>query len=415
MSRRELAPAPEGRLVENIAHFGRALRRAGLSVGPHRHLTAIEAIKVLGWQSREDLRDALRGVYVSRADQIQTFDECFRLFWRDPRYDDHMMALLLPEIRGTMPDRIAPPAARRASQALAEAEAKPKPPEGEEQIEIDASGTASAEERLRVLDFEQMSLDELALAKKVLARLGLPVPPLKGRRQALAGQGRKVDPRASLRLALRQGGEVLRLAKRQPRPRKPDLVVLCDISGSMAQYSRMALHFLHGVMGAQQSPWEQVHAFTFGTKLTNITRQLRARDVDLALNAAGAEAQDWRGGTRMAEALHRFNRDWSRRVMAQGAVVLLITDGLERGDPEALGAEMARLHLTARRVIWLNPLLRFDGFAPKARGIRAMLPHVDALRGGHSIASFQGLAEALSDPNEGTERQRLKEWLHESA
>ncbi len=244
----------------------------------------------------------------------------------------------------------------------------------------------------------------------MLMRLTLPVPPLPSRRQQVATLGR-VDPGRSLRRALRQGGDFHRLTFRAPRPRYPNLVALCDISGSMSQYSRMVLHFLHAVSNAQGAGWAQVHAFTFGTRLTNITRHLRTRDVDAALAAAGAEAQDWEGGTRIAASLAAFNRDWSRRVMGQGAVVLLITDGLDRDDAGALGQQMQRLHLTARRVIWLNPLLRWDGFAPKAAGIRAMLPHVDSFRAGHSIASLEALAAAISRPDDAGEKARLMQMM----
>jgi uncharacterized protein with von Willebrand factor type A (vWA) domain len=157
----------------------------------------------------------------------------------------------------------------------------------------------------------------------------------------------------------------------------------------------------------------QVHAFTFGTRLTNISRHLARRDVDAALQAAGAEAQDWEGGTRIGLCLETFNRDWSRRVLGQGAVVLLITDGLDRDEPERLAAAMERLHLSARRVIWVNPLLRWDGFAPKAAGIRAMLPHVDTFRAGHNIAALEGLAEALSRPSDVGEKARMMRMMAE--
>ncbi len=179
----------------------------------------------------------------------------------------------------------------------------------------------------------------------------------------------------------------------------------------MSSYSRMVLHFLHAVANEKGAGWAQVHAFTFGTRLTNITRHLATRDVDRALAAAGAEAQDWQGGTRIATCLHAFNRDWSRRVMGQGAVVLLITDGLDRDDGDAgapdLSREMERLHLSARRLIWINPLLRWDGFAPKARGIAAMLPHVDSFRAGHSVASLADLGRAVSDARDMGEKARL--------
>jgi uncharacterized protein with von Willebrand factor type A (vWA) domain len=214
-----------------------------------------------------------------------------------------------------------------------------------------------------------------------------------------------------MRAALRSGGDVQRLAYRARRERWPNLVALCDISGSMSGYSRLLLHFLHAAANARGAGWAQVHAFTFGTRLTNITRHLRQRDVDAALAAAGHEAQDWEGGTRIGACLHEFNRDWSRRVLAQGAVVLLITDGLDRDDPDRLGREMERLRLSARRLIWLNPLLRWDGFTPRARGVRAMLPHVDAFRSCHSLASLEELTAALGRPDDPGEYARLMAML----
>jgi uncharacterized protein with von Willebrand factor type A (vWA) domain len=280
----------------------------------------------------------------------------------------------------------------------------------DQQIEIDASATVSAEERLKTLDFEQMSLAEMAQAKRMLARLSLPVKPLTTRRMQ-PGLGQRIDARATMRAALRSGGEVLALKHRKPKTRWPNLVVICDISGSMAQYSRMVLQFVHAVANKRGQGWAKVHAFTFGTRLTNITRHLKNRDVDLALKAAGAQAQDWSGGTRIGTCLTDFNRDWSRRVLGQGAVVLLITDGLDRDDATALTAAMQRLHLSCRRLIWLNPLLRWEGFAPRAAGIRAMLPHVDSFRAGHSIASLEALGQVISNGDDAGEKPRLLRLL----
>jgi hypothetical protein len=228
-----------------------------------------------------------------------------------------------------------------------------------------------------------------------------------------ATTGHALDWRRTIQASMRRGGEVHELALKQRRTRWPNLVVLCDISGSMSQYSRMVLHFLHAVANEKGAGWAKVHGFTFGTRLTNITRHLRRRDVDQALALAGSEAQDWEGGTRIGDCLHLFNRDWSRRVLGQGAVVLLITDGLDRGDAAALSKEMERLHLSSRRLIWINPLLRWDGFAPKAQGIKAMLPHVDAFRAGHSIASLEALAEAISDAQDRGEKDRLLRMMVE--
>jgi Protein containing von Willebrand factor type A (vWA) domain len=406
-------PLPDDpKLTANLTHFARALRKAGLPVGPGRVLTAIEAVRAAGFTRREDFYWTLHAVFVSRPEERQFFHQVFRLFWRDPRYMEHMMALLLPAVTGVQEEERAASAAKRAAEALldgVEPPAPEKPPEDDEDalIEIDASFTASAEEKLRALDFEQMSSNEVAQAKRMLARLALPVRPLKTRRLRADPRGDSADWRRTLRGAMRTGGEVMTLARRKPATRWPALVVLCDISGSMASYSRMVLHFVHAVANRQGQGWARVHAFTFGTRLTNITRHLSTRDVDAALNAAGHEARDWQGGTRIGACLHDFNRDWSRRVLGQGAVVLLITDGLDRDDPVLLGKEMERLHLSARRLIWLNPLLRWDGFAPRAQGVRAMLPHVDTLRAGHSIASLEALAQALSDPTDHGEKERL--------
>lgn len=400
------------KLAGNITHFARALRRAGLPIGPGRVIDAIRAVEAAGFSDKRDFYWTLHACFVNRPEHRTVFAQLFRLYWRDPRYLEHMMAAMLPAIRGVQEDRPAQAAEKRAAEALLDgAEAPPQdeeeaPPEEDALIEVDASLTMSSSERLRSLDFEQMSLAEMAEAKRMLARLSLPVKPLPSRRAMVSPTGR-IDAAKSMRAALRRGGEMQQLAFKKPRPRYPNLVVLCDISGSMSQYSRVILHFLHAVSNAKGAGWAQVHAFTFGTRLTNITRHLATRDVDAALAAAGAEAQDWEGGTRIGASIEAFNRDWSRRVMGQGAVVLLITDGLDRDLPDDLARHMQRLHLSARRVIWLNPLLRWDGFAPKAAGIRAMLPHVDSFRAGHSIASLEELAQVISRPDDVGEKARL--------
>ncbi|CUH77030.1 vWA domain-containing protein [Tropicibacter naphthalenivorans] len=403
------------RLAQNIIHFARALRRAGLPVGPGRVIDAVNAVQAAGFTDRMDFYWTLHACFVNRPEHRVVFAQIFRLYWRDPRFLEHMMSMMLPAVRGVQEEKLAQSAEKRAAQALL-GDQMPQVPEAEqneggEQIEIDASMTMSYEEKLRSLDFEQMSTQEIAEAKRMLARMKLPVKPIQSRRSIASQTGARTDYRRTLREALRKGGEIRSIAHAKPRPRWPNLVVLCDISGSMSQYSRMVLHFLHAVANEKGQGWAKVHAFTFGTRLTNITRHLATRDVDAALKAAGAEAQDWEGGTRIGECLHQFNHDWSRRVMGQGAVVLLITDGLDRDDAGALEKEMERLHLSSRRLIWINPLLRWDGFAPKASGIRAMLPHVHSFRAGHSIASLEDLAEAISRPDDAGEKQRLMALL----
>lgn len=406
----ELELPERPKLAHNITHFARALRRAGLPVGTARVTDAIAAVATVGFECKEDFFWTLHACFVTRPEHRVVFAQLFRLYWRDPRYMEHMMAMMLPMVSGVQEERPAQASERRAAEALlngAMAERPKEEQEAETQIEIDASATVSGEERLRTLDFEQMSIDEVAQAKHMLARLELPVKPLPSRRSRSWQAGKLIDPRRTLARAMRHGGELSGVARKTPRLRWPNLVVLCDISGSMSQYSRMVLHFLHAVANRRGQGWAKVHAFTFGTRLTNITRHLANRDVDAALTAAGKEAQDWEGGTRIGTCLHSFNRDWSRRVMGNGAVVLLITDGLDRDAPGDLSREMERLQLSSRRLIWLNPLLRWDGFAPKARGISAMLPHVDALRAGHSIATLEDLGVAIASPEDSGEKDRL--------
>ena len=404
------------RIAGNITHFARALRRAGLPIGPGRVLDAINAVAAAGFTEKRDFYWTLHACFVNRPEHRRIFSQIFRLYWRDPQYLEHMMSMLLPSVGGVQEDRVAQAAEKRAAEALLDGAQAPEPTKKDGQseetrIDIDASRTMSARERLRKLDFEQMSAAEMAEAKRTIARLSLPVRPIPSRRSRASLRGRKVDAARTLRAAIRQGGELYSIARKSPRLRWPNLIVLCDISGSMSQYSRVVLHFLHAVANQKGAGWAKVHAFTFGTRLTNITRHLHQRDVDAALAAAGAEAQDWEGGTRIGACLAEFNRDWSRRVMGQGAVVLLITDGLDREATDQLARQMERLQLSSRRLIWLNPLLRWEGFAPKAKGIMAMLPHVDSFRAGHSIASLEALGDAISRPDDVGEKSRLMALL----
>ena len=406
----ERALPDDPKLAHNITHFARALRKAGLAVGPGRVIDAIRAVQAVGFSQKADFYWTLHACFVTKPEERTLFAQLFRLYWRDPQYLEHMMSYLTPMVRGVQEERAAAPAERRAAEALLDGQDRPvpkaDPPEDEIEIDIDATQTASRQERLRTLDFELMGTAEMAAAKRILAKLTLPVPPILSRRTR-ALPGALPDWPATMRTALRRGGEVTQFATKRRRIRHPNLIVICDISGSMSQYSRAVLHFVHAVANRHGQGWAQVYAFTFGTRLTNITRHLRCRDVDAALFAAGSQAQDWEGGTRIGACLATFNRDWSRRVMGQGAVVLLITDGLDRDSEGDLGRHMERLHLSARQLIWLNPLLRWDGFAPKARGITEMLPHCSSFRAGHNIASLQGLAEALSRPDDPGEKTRL--------
>ena len=398
----------QGGLAINLMHFARALRAAGLPVGPGKLLQAVEAVEAVGIANRTDFYWALHAVFVNRRDQREVFDQAFHVFWRNPDILKRMMGMMLPTIRTESPDT-QDPLSRRVADALRGTAPETEGPEKSE-IEVDAAFTVSAQERLQEKDFEKMSAAEMAEAKRMLTRIALPVAEVTTRRHRPDPRGPRVDPRATLRRMLRSGGDLADLARRSRRTRPPPLVVLCDISGSMTRYSRMLLHFMHAVSNDR----DRVHSFVFGTRLTNITRHLRHKDVDVALDAVSAAVADWSGGTRIGTALHAFNRTWARRVLGQGAVVLLITDGLDRDAGEGLAAEAERLHKSCRRLVWLNPLLRWEGFAPRSSGIRALLPHVDDFRPVHNLNSLAGLADALN--RDGPRRaESLRKWLKEAA
>lgn len=398
----------EGKLAQNLIHFARALRAAGLPAGTGRALDAVRAVAVSGFESKDDFYHTLAACFTSRPDHRPIFDQCFHMFWRDPEIMERMMGMMLPAIQAPDHDRERKAGEQRAAEALTDGAGQG--PEGEAQdpdeVEMDARFTLSDQEILRSRDFEQMTNAEVAAAKRAIARLSLPVRPVASRRTQSAPRGKLADWRKTMRAAMRSG-EAPALARRDRRERWPTLVALCDISGSMASYSRMLLHFLHAASNARGDGWSKVHTFTFGTRLTNITRHLRERDVDEALSRAGTEAEDWEGGTRIGACLQDFNKTWSRRVLGQGAVVLLITDGLDRDDPDRLAIEAERLHLSCRRLIWLNPLLRWDGFEAKAQGIRALLPNVDTFCAAHNVESLSALADVISNASDQGDKQRL--------
>ena len=259
---------------------------------------------------------------------------------------------------------------------------------------MDAVLTVSDRERLQRMDFEAMSAEEIDQAKREIRRLVLPLDVRRTRRLRADPLGPVTDLRRTIRQSLRQGGEIVTIARNRQVTRPPPLVVLCDISGSMSRYAQILMLFLHAVTNDR----DRVHVFLFGTRLSNVTRQLRHRDAEVAFQMVSHVVPDWSGGTRIGEALDTFNRFWARRVLAQGAIVLLITDGLDRDGARGLAENMDRLHRSCRRLIWLNPLLRWAGFEPKSQGIRAMLPHVDDFRPVHNLASLRALVDLLSRP-----------------
>jgi uncharacterized protein with von Willebrand factor type A (vWA) domain len=396
-------PAGPGQLADNVLHFARVLRGAGLPVGTDRVQLALQALAAGALQSRADFKAALAACLINRAEQRALFDQAFELFWRDPDMQGRMMAMLLPKVSARA-GAAAPPPAPRENRRLAEvlfpnlAPPAPAPPPA--QTEIEAAFSANEREVLRQRDFDAMSTDEWRQARRLVGRIAALLPPLPTRRFARDNRPGRIDWRASLAAMARQGSDAPQIRWRRPRSQPAPLVVLADISGSMSSYSRMLLHFTHALSQGDL----QVASFVFGTRLTPITRLLRQRDPDVAIAEVARQVHDWSGGTRISESLHTFNAQWARRVLGGGrATVLLVTDGLERGDTAQLAFEAERLSKSCKRLVWLNPLLRYAAFEPKAAGIRALHPHVDLFLPAHNLASLEQLARILTtSPAPGT-------------
>ncbi|MEO0601656.1 MAG: VWA domain-containing protein [Myxococcota bacterium] len=387
--------APGAGLVPNLVRFARFLRRAGVPVGTGQVEDAVRALELMGIDHRRDVFWALHSVFVSRREHDELFGYAFAAFWRDPSgRNDELAELQLPHEEGRRKDVKRPP--RRILEAWRSEQKKRvlRAPEGDTP---DTPGSASHRERLRRRDFEQMSTQEIEEVKRLFRMIRFPWREKPVRRTKRHPRGNRFDLRGTLQRSLRTGGEPLELAYRRRSTRPPPLVVLCDISGSMERYSRMLLHFLHALTNDR----DRVEIFTFGTRLTRITRSLQHRDVDLAFEDLSTKVPDWGGGTRIAPSLKAFNDRWARRLLTRGAEVLLITDGLERPDPDdvdgpRLDREMGRLARFARRIRWLNPLLRFEGFQPEASGVKTLLAHVSEHRPVHDLASLEQLARALA-------------------
>ena len=382
-------------------HFARVLRSAGLPVGADRVHTALAALQVAGLESKADFHAVLSACLVDRREHLELFDQAFVLFWRDPDLMGCMRALLLPKVHlkdGATP----PPENRRLGEALFPHQpVRPpnRPPDEpqQDQIQVDAQLTWSDRELLNQADFDTMTADEWRATQRLLQQMRWLFPPLPSRRHQAARRPGRPDWRATMAQMARHGGDWGAMQWRAPRQQPAPLVVLADISGSMSRYSRMLLHFAHALGHGDA----RVESFVFGTRLTRTTRLLKGRDPDLAIAQVVRAVADWSGGTRITISLHEFNQRWARRVLCTQATVLLISDGLEPGDTAALGFEMERLHKSCRRLLWLNPLLRFTGFEPRAGGIKAMLPHVDQLLPAHNLQSLADLAQALCQPAPG--------------
>ena len=387
-------------------HFARVLRDTGLPVGPGAVLDALDAVRGGGMATKTDFYWIMHSVFVKRHEHTTLFDHAFEVFWRKPQMVEQLMQLLFQQVRvETAPAKKKPGNKRLAEALFNQDEAQSQRERPSDEVELEGEFTSSAREVIRNKDFEQMSADEERIARAAIARMRMNRLQVKMRRFKSSPQG-VVDMRATMRRSLRAGGNMTSLAHKTRQTREPPLVVLLDISGSMANYSRIFLHFLHALSNDRS----RVQVFVFGTRLTNITRELKRRDVDEAMELVGSNVDDWSGGTRIGHTLCEFNRKWARRVLAQGAHVLMMTDGLDRDDVDMLEVEMARLARSAKRIVWLNPLLRYGGFEARASGIRAIMPHVDEFRPCHSLNTLADLAEVLSGSR--NEVHDPRRWLN---
>lgn len=383
------APDTTGAFLSNLVGFVRLLRRAGVRVGPGATLDALRAVEAVGVERRDDFFWALHAALVGRRDEHEVFRRAFEVFWRDPTRTLPELADLLPRVE--RPGEEARPAERRVTRPPSGSTARGRD-RRDPQHAVDVFLAWSDQEVSRTKDFEQMSAEEVEVARHAISLMSLRLERRPTRRWRPDSRGARIDLRRTIRASVRSGHGVVPLERSRRRERTPELVILCDISGSMDRYARMLLHFAHTLTNARS----HVHTLLFGTRLTNVTRELRRRDVDVALRGVGEAARDWSGGTRIGANLEAFNRLWARRLLARGGVVLLVTDGLDREGGEGIATEAARLRRSCRRLIWLNPLLRYEGFEPKAAGIRALLGNVDDFRPVHDLESLAQLAEVLA-------------------
>ena len=388
---------PTGQMADNVVGFARALRAAGLPVGPGAVIDAMNALQVIEIGQRADVFTTLESIFVKRHEHALIFAQAFDLFFRaSEEWKSMLDSVPLPDHAKKKP----PPASRRVQEAMAQ----PASSDIQEVEQQDLRLSVSDKEVLQKKDFAQMSAAEIAEVTRAIANMRLPQAQLHTRRYQPDARGPRLDMRRTLRASLRTGGEIIDIHRLGRIDKPAPIVALLDISGSMSEYTRLFLHFLHAITDARK----RVSVFLFGTRLTNVTRALRQRDPDEALANCSSSVEDWAGGTRIAVSLHNFNKLWARRVLGQGAIVLLISDGLEREADDRLAFEMDRLHRSCRRLIWLNPLLRYSGFEAKAQGIKMMLPHVDEFRPVHNLSSIEGLISALSSPLQPQHRNHIR-------
>lgn len=378
--------ASSGHLLRNLVLFGRVLRGLGLDVNPGRVIDLVLALQHVQIGVKSDFYHAARALLVHKRDDVALFDAAFEMFWQTPLGEWKLLEIQGRRIRrAAEKPLVAPPALEGESGKF------PLPEDSQERTVLEVTKTYSAREVLRTRDFASLTGSEIDEVRRMMDELVWTLGERLTRRQRRGGKHR-LDLRRTLRKSLRHGGEILEWARREPQRKPRPLVVICDISGSMERYTRLLLHFVYGLT---QGLGQRVEAFAFGTRLTRLSRHLRERDIERALSGVSRAVVDWAGGTRIGDSLKSFNYQWGRRVLGGGAVVLIISDGWDRGEPEVLAREMERLRRSCHRLVWLNPLLGSPEYEPLTRGMQAALPHVDDFLPVHNLASLEGLAQHL--------------------
>ena len=391
-----LVNSNSGNLLHNLLLFGRLLRGLGLDVNPGRMIDLVRALEHIEIGHKSDFYHTTRSLLVHRREDIILFDEAFEVFWRKPAEGWTTLDLrALGERRRFKRPTFAPPPLKNPIPSQAQDGVETSSASDEPPI-IQTTLTYSTREVLRHKDFADLTGEELDAIKRMIVELVWQLG-MRHTRRKRPGAGPHFDLRRTLRRNLRYGGEVLDWARREPKFKPNPLVLIADISGSMERYTRLLLHFIYSL---SEGLTQTVEAFVFSTRLTRITQQLRDRDVDLALHQVSCRVPDWSGGTRIGEAIKKFNFDWARRVLGRGAVVILISDGWDRGDIDLLRVEMARLQRSCYHLIWLNPLLGSPQYEPLTRGMHTALPFIDDFLPVHNLTSLEELATHLASIND---------------
>ncbi len=405
---RRLSTEPGQRFLERSLRFGRVLRANGVMVTPAQLMTFVDATEFIGIENRRRFKLAAETCLVTRKEDLPIFDEVFDRYWvsiRDQQANPDQMtdfqeisaeeAEMMQDDSDQMEGAEGESMTSEQVEGL-EADDGNSDDQGDAEDDAESIMTYSASEALREKDFSEYTQEELEQARWLMRHLKWEIGKRKSRRKIATRKGRFIDARRTMRRSLQTAGVPLKISQKKIKYKPRALIVICDISGSMDRYSRLLLQFIHTI----ENDMAKVESFVFGTRLTRVTRLLKNRPIDEAITRVSSEVQDWAGGTRIGESIQTFNQEWARRVLRNGAVVLIISDGWDRGDPDLLAGEMSRLQRSCYRLIWLNPLLGSPRYQPLTRGMQAAMPFIDDFLPVHNLESLELLAQHLSEIGE---------------